>query len=343
MQQRGKTGNLALMVCLTSMVVRRLRLASIILSMACLMEACEKQHMPVTAQAYVNEVITQMQNASINRKTINWLSFKQQVMRKAQGARTIADTYPAIQLALSLLGDNHSTYLTPAGVAITANNMKKCVDDQLRYTPVSPKTGYIRIPSFKGNGPAGVAFADSIQAVIEKADTDSTLGWIVDLRNNTGGDLWPMLAAIGPILGEGTAGYFVDPNGNYHAWSYQNGVASQEQKPQTTVSHPYHLRRPNPRVAVLLDKATASAGEGVAISFKHRPDTRFFGTFTCGVSTGNGIIRLSDGALLVLTQVTMADRNKTVYGQSVPPDELFLSSVHVSGRVLYWLLHEPVL
>ena len=189
------------MVCLTSMAARRLPLAFIIFSMACLMEACEKQHTPVTAQAYINEVITQMQNASINRKTINWLSFEQQVRRKARGARTIADTYPAIRLALSLLGDNHSTYLTPAGVAITASNWQTCVDDQLRYNPVSPKTGYIRIPSFKGNGPAGVAFADSIQAVIEKADTDSTLGWVVDLRYNTGGDLWPMLGLLAPYWG----------------------------------------------------------------------------------------------------------------------------------------------
>ena len=325
------------------MAAKRLRLASIILSMACLVEACENKHKPVTAQAYVNEVVVQMQNASINRKAINWVSFEQQVKKKAQGARTITDTYPAIQLALSLLGDNHSFYLTPTGETITANNMKKCVDDQLCYTPKNAKIGYIRIPSFKGSGPDGVAFADSVQAVIKKADTDSTLGWVVDLRNNTGGDLWPMLAAVGPILGEGTAGHFIDADGKFYAWIYQKGVASQEQKPQTTVSNPYHLRRQNPRVAVLLNTATASAGEGIAISFKHRPNTRFFGTSTCGVSTGNSIIRLSDGGMLVLTQVTMADRNKTVYGQSVQPDEVINSSIAIGGRVLYWLLHEPLL
>lgn len=328
---------------LTLIAVRRLCIGPIILSMACLMEACEKQHTPVTAQAYLNEVITQMQNASINRKIINWTSFKRQVKRKAQGARTIADTYPAIRLALSLLGDNHSTYLTPAGVSITSGNMKECREDELRYNPVTPRTGYIRIPSFKGSGPAGVAFADSIQAIIKQVDTDSILGWVVDLRGNTGGDLWPMLAAVGPILGEGTAGYFIDANEKYYAWSYQNGVASQEHKPQTIVSNPYCLRKQNPRVAVLINVATASAGEGIAISFKSRPDTRFFGTSTCGVSTGNSIISLSDGALLVLTQATMADRNRTVYGKSVRPDEVIHSSVRVSGRVLYWLLYEPLL
>ncbi len=278
-----------------------------------------------------------MQNRSINRKTIDWKSFRQQVNAKAQGAQTIAEIYPAIQLALNLLGDNHSAYTSSAGELIVGTRTTKCLHESPAYIPVIPGIGYVRIPPFKGSGSASVAFADSIQAVIKNIDNDSIQGWIVDLRGNTGGDFWPMLAGIGPILGDGVAGYFVDPDGRFYSWSYQDGITRQERQPRTTVTNAYRLRQPNPKVAVLTDIATASSGEGIAISFKSRPNTRSFGTPTCGVSTGNSVFRLSDGASLILTQATMADRTKTIYGNSVLPDEIYNSSI-VIGRASFWLL-----
>ena len=33
---------------------------------------------------------------------------------------------------------------------------------------------------------------------------------MIDLRPNTGDNCWPMLAGIGPLLGEGVCGYFTD-------------------------------------------------------------------------------------------------------------------------------------
>ena len=50
-----------------------------------------------------------------------------------------------------------------------------------------------------------------IQDQIKIMDHPYNIGWIVDLRGNGGGNMWPMLAGIGPILGEGIAGYFIDP------------------------------------------------------------------------------------------------------------------------------------
>jgi carboxyl-terminal processing protease len=49
------------------------------------------------------------------------------------------------------------------------------------------------------------------------------------------------------------------------------------------VKAPYKLVVPSPRVAVLTDTGVASSGE--AIAFRGRPNTRSFGTPTCGLST----------------------------------------------------------
>jgi hypothetical protein len=79
--------------------------------------------------------------------------------------------------------------------------------------------------SLSGSGATAVAFADGIQNPIMAADRDDLAGWTVDLRGNGGGNLWPMLAGVGPVLGEGIVGYFVDPQGVESIWEYRNSVS----------------------------------------------------------------------------------------------------------------------
>ena len=51
------------------------------------------------ASSYLNEVTGLMQTNSINRARINWTDFRGQILQRAEGAQTIADTYPAISVA----------------------------------------------------------------------------------------------------------------------------------------------------------------------------------------------------------------------------------------------------
>ncbi|WP_020607324.1 S41 family peptidase [Spirosoma spitsbergense] len=303
--------------------------------------ACQKDQVPAPAstiaQTYIDQLVNYMQANSINRKAIDWTDFKQQVDQKAHGAQTITDLYPAIQLALTLLGDHHSFYIPAQGNPIYGTSPLNCSDSSPAQVILSPLIGYVKITAFSGTGSAANDFAQAIQEAIKKADSDSIRGWIVDLRNNTGGNMWPMLAGIGPILGEGSVGYFIDPTGNNSSWSYQQGAALLDQTRMALVSGPYRLRKPNPKVAVLTNRSTASSGEAIAISFKGRSQTRSFGTPTCGLSTANGSITLSDGASLYVTQATMADRTRTLYGKPVEPDESAYSSTAVDKAVA-WLL-----
>ncbi|UFH56914.1 S41 family peptidase [Spirosoma sp. KNUC1025] len=278
-----------------------------------------------------------IENHSIHRKTIDWPSFKQQVDNKAQGAQTIADTYPAIQLALTLLGDNYSSYMTASGTVLIGERTVHCTDSAPTEVPANSNIGYVKITSFSEGGASAVNFAQSIQTIIKQADTDSIRGWIVDLRGNLGGNMWPMLAGVDPILGDGIVGYFVDPDRTTSPWSNEAGMAKAGQNVLTKVETPYTLRKANPKVAVLTNLAAASSGEAIAIAFKGRPNTRSFGTPTCGLSTGNVGFKLSNSANLTLTEVTMADRTKTPYGKSIQPDDASYSSTAVD-RAIAWLL-----
>jgi carboxyl-terminal processing protease len=284
-----------------------------------------------------------MQRYSMNRQQIDWDNFKQKITAKAKGAQTIADTYPAITLALTLLKDNHSSYVSATGGKVLSGNTQvTCLDVMPAKVPANDHIGYIHLLPTGGYdakgvkyGLIGLEYAQNIQSLIKQQDQPELKGWIIDMRGNIGGDMWAMLAGIGPLLGEGIAGYFMDPDGNFYPWYYKNGEVSQS-SPIYTVTHPYTLQNTTPKIALLTDGAVASAAEGIIIGFKAKANTRSFGNTTCGLSTANAPFNLSDGARLSLTVGVMADRTKKAYGGPVPVDENLPSTAAVQ-KAIEWL------
>ena len=164
--------------------------------------------------AYVNEILNIMQDNSVNRDRVNWTDFRAQVTQTAQGAQTNADLYPAISLALRLLDDHHSFYQAASGPFVGNPTSPRCIAASVASPSTPPDIGYVRVTAFSSTVPnADTTFADEIERQIRSRDAPDLVGWIVDLRGNGGGNMWPMIAGIGPVLGEGVAGFFVPPAG----------------------------------------------------------------------------------------------------------------------------------
>ncbi len=299
----------------------------LIILLASLIVTCSETDEPKissAAEMHLNEILKQMESRSINRKTIDWVELKRRTLQVAGQAKTIKETYTAIRFALEELKDNHSFYKGVDGTYIFSG-LEGCNFDSPPDAQPSPAIGYIRIPGFDGFNSVSEtnAFAQSLQAKIRSQDNSELKGWLVDLRGNGGGNMWPMLSGIGPVLGDGIAGYFIDPDNQASAYSYQNGVASLDGNSISVVSNPYSLIKPNPKVAVLIDGLTASSGEAIAIAFIGRPNTRLFGVkSSCGLTTANQSFTLSNGGLLFLTVAVMADRSKNKFGGPILPDEM---------------------
>ncbi len=287
-------------------------------------------------ETYLNSMISIMKTNSINRNKIDWNDFKTKVLDAAKGSQNISDAKvkEAIVVALNLLQDNHSLYQTSSGSYIVNTlNGVSCKD----VTPILPsldnEIGYVKISGFSGSGNSANNFAQNIQATIKNADSPKIKGWIIDLRGNLGGNMWPMIAGVSPILGEGLFGYFIGPDGSeyqcsYYAIGQTNGI---------TITEQYTLLKPNPKVAVLTDQSTASSGEAVAIAFKTRKNTKSLGNATCGLSTANQGFPLSDGATLILTVSTMADRTRKMYGGRVIPDVVEQNQEVYLQQAIAWL------
>jgi carboxyl-terminal processing protease len=282
--------------------------------------SCENrnsQNLSPIAKNYIDEVIALLQNNSINKNKMNWEEFKNDIYRHAKNAKTIENTYQSISYAISKLDDRHSYFVAKIDSQDTSDlKPLPFLQDEI----VPENIGYIRIGFCMGDKEQTNNYINSVTEKIIKQDKTNKKGWIVDLRGNFGGNMWPMLVAIGPILGEGILGYSFYPDSSFYTWNYKDGKIYDENGVWGQSTNTYHLKSYTPYVAILTDNVTASSGEAVAIAFKGRDKTKSFGIQTFGVSTGNRLHTLSDGSRINLTECVFADRNKTKYGSSVNPD-----------------------
>lgn len=284
---------------------------------------------PAAAAArYLDRALDIMQQHSIRRESIDWTHFRASVVDQARGATSAADAYPAVRFALGSLGDHHSYLMTPdRAVALEAAPVANARTGRVAVPPrgetLEDEMAYVWIPGFAGGSPAKqVEFAERLQETIRQLDRPQTCGWIVDLRGNTGGNVWPMLAGIGPLLGNGEAAAAVYPDGRRVPLWYRDGKAGLGDYVQLRVTgEAYRTRSPEPPVAVLFGPRTASSGEIVAAAFRGIARHRSFGSPTRGLSTGNRTFPLADGAALVLTVAATSDRNGTIYVGPMKPDE----------------------
>jgi C-terminal processing protease CtpA/Prc len=280
-----------------------------------------------SAARYLNYALDIIEDNSIQRSAIDWRVYRAQVADQARGAEVPADTHLALRYALGNLGDGHSYLMTPRQAENLSSAPVSNARTGRRLVPpraesLSASVAYLRLPGVAGGTQAQqVAFAEQVQGLIAAQETGEQCGWIVDLRDNTGGNLWPMLAGIGPLLGDGDAGAAMHPDGSRKPFWYRDGRAGLGEYVQLRVAgQPYRTRLPQPPVAVLSGRATASSGEVILGAFLARPNAASFGSATRGLSTGNRTFPLSDGAALVLTVAATSDRNGRVLSGPIAPD-----------------------
>lgn len=268
---------------------------------------------------YLNDAVDILKENSINKYTLDWESLRNQVLEMGKNAKNIKETYPAIRYALIQLGDNHSFFMTPEEYKSYTRPDLPIPGITLQL--INNNIGYIKIPGFRGSGnePAE-KFAQQIQNKIKELDKFNIQFWIVDLGDNTGGNVWPMLLGLSPLLGEGIMGYLVDADSNYFNWGISKGGVFYNDEQAGELPNPYCLKNKIKKLAVIIGSRTKSAGEAIAVSFKGAENTCFIGSCTQGKSTGNTGYDLSDGAKIYVTRTKFADRNKNVYGVPIKPD-----------------------
>lgn len=185
---------------------------------------------------------------------------------------------------------------------------------------LEPTIGYLELPGVTGNSEILKTYAQTAQHLIQDMDQAGVRQWVIDLRRNTGGNMWVMLVGLQSIVGDGECGFFLSPSGKQTSW-----LPALEKQTTALLSEPYRLNHSPDAIAILTSRLTCSAGEFTALAFRGRPHARSFGEPTTGLPTGNHGKQLCDGAVLFLTVSYGADRTGQVYEGPIIPDQVVTS------------------
>jgi len=287
------------------------------------------------ANHLLDEAFSFMQRNYYRKNTVAWDTMIATAKKRLNSSGNCNDTYDIISGCFRDLNETHSFIMPPLKAAIynndTANLQHKTSVSQLvgdiKAELLDNGVAYLTVPWVSTTDTAlCTAIADSLQQLIAAMDAGATNGWIVDLRKNTGGNCWPMLAGIGPLLGEGICGYFVSAREKI-AISYKDGAASQGKYVRCRVStNGYKMKNNKRPIIVLTGRRTVSSGEIVALAFKGKSQVYLYGEPTAGYTTANATYTLSDNSMLVLTVCMEADRNGKICEGRIMPDEMIASA-----------------
>jgi hypothetical protein len=148
-------------------------------------------------------------------------------------------------------------------------------------------------------------------------ETKGACALVVDLGEQTGGNAWPPLIAMYPLLGTANRANWVDRDGKRTPLVDRPGLE------RTALA--YGAGRANPLagyadgpLAVVVGSGTSSAGEMLLVALLGEGRVQTFGQTSQGLSTANATYVLADGSTLVLTEKRYALGDGPVYRGGIP-------------------------
>lgn len=311
----------------------------------------QDQENVVPPSEFVDSVLTLFERHSYYSSEADWGAIRKDFESLTPEFNTTTDAYAPLVEVLRTLGDNHSfivpdsarkEYLGQSSGASkdrAESNPSSNTDEESSNTPEDDTEGnaiagiesrwmegdiaYISVPSCGSADPEFCnSFATQLYDKIRALNKREPNGWIVDLRKNHGGNCWPMLAGVSPLLDTGKTGLFKSRLMDVE-WGVGNGFSwngSEATKLAKIDAETFELHTPAPKIAVIVGEGTASSGEVTAVAFRKNTNTRFFGSPTAGLTTANTTLTLSDGGMLALATALFVDREGD-YVEQIAPDQ----------------------
>jgi carboxyl-terminal processing protease len=312
----------------------RLLMVLVLLAGAASSRTAKRPPPPAEVQQVLTRVLAHAESTSLYRNRVPWAATRARIHTLADTASSIAALVPALRHLFASMGDEHARlYLSGRVLAYYYGEPKprlrgfnRDLQQQIQTASVfpfravlaAPGVGYVRIVGLPMGDNA--AMAKRIEDAVCALHREGATRWIVDLRYNGGGNLNPMAEGIAAILGDGVVGG-------------RAGLTPQEQGEWRVtqgdfVNEGYSIELPNgctmPEhvpVAVLIGVHTASSGEALAVMFKGRPNTRFFGGKTLGLITVTDWTVINDSTAMTISVGYYRDRTGRVYDEFVDVDE----------------------
>jgi carboxyl-terminal processing protease len=254
--------------------------------------------------ASLDQAIEFSRSRSLNAANVDWEALE----KEAKGLVASQGEDAAIRFVVKALGDNHSFYRAPA---------------RPLHDVLAPHEGFprIRINGWSGSVEAARASTEALRSSIDAVGASGQCGLIVDLASNTGGNIWPMLVGLSPLLSEGLLGQFRSADGSSRAiekkdgFVFFNGERHPFNPPGVSSGVPIVQK-----VALVVGPRTSSSGEILAILFRGQNGVKIFGAETSGQSTATSTVSLPNGGSLSVASSVTVDRAGTAFNAKLAPD-----------------------
>lgn len=230
---------------------------------------------------YVRKAVRIMDKEGILATDSRWREEYESAMEARPATREEAQEI--VRAAAKVAGGKHSFLQLEGSVVADATSEWPAPEVTFRDSiPV------ISLPHFSGNQAEGVKYASAVLSAIP----DDIPGVVIDLRGNTGGNMYPMIAAVHRFLpnDDQMLRFRTRKRTQWIPLSYAVQSAGVQQMPRIECP-----------VALLTDDHTGSSGEATLICFRGLDYVRVFGGPTAGYASANQIIPLPGGDHLVLT------------------------------------------
>ena len=250
---------------------------SIILAAVLLIVSCGDAN-----RQYVRKAIRIMDKQGLFAEGHDWESARGEAL--SANPVSMEDAQEIVRTAAKVAGGKHS-FLQLAG-SVVADATSEWPAPEVAFQ--EDGIPVVSLPPFSGNHDEGVKYASAVLSAIP----EDIPGVVIDLRGNTGGNMYPMIAAVHRFLPDDdeTLRFRTRAKTQWIPLSYAVRMAGVQQ--QSRIECP---------VAVLTDSLTASSGEAALICFRGLDYVRVFGAPTAGYASANQPFPLPGGDHLVLT------------------------------------------
>ena len=237
-------------------------------------------------QSYVRKAVKIMDKEGLFAEGPEWEAAKAEAL--ASKPASLEEAQDAVKAALKVAGGKHSSlYLPDPEIPVTNVNDSEWRDPEVAFQEDGIAVIYLR--SFTGDSAEGVKYANDILDAL--SDHTDIKGAVINLMGNTGGNMYPMIAAIHRFLPDGDILRFRTRKRTQ--WVMLENVlqiAGVQRQPRIECP-----------VAILTNEWTGSSGEAVLLCFRGLDNVRVFGSPTAGYASSNQPFTMSDGATMWLT------------------------------------------
>lgn len=283
-----------------------------------------------STKLFIDKSIELIEVNSIHTENLDLI--KDKLYSKAKNMTSLNQIAPLYDEVFRLLNDHHGS-LAYKGKnygwkkSSTAANIylkeKLKTEKKVSSGIIDNKIGYIRIPGNKDFAFKKVdSIANDIVSHINVINSEKIKGWIIDLRLNTGGNMYPILLGLKEFIGNDIVfGGFKNSKDEFTGkWEIRNHIMKIDGIELTRKTDLNFPIKENIPIVVLTSPYTASAGEMTTISLIGRKNTYLVGEPTANYTTAVQGFKINKDAGINLSTDYVIDRNLNVYKENIQPD-----------------------